>query len=490
MQIRPNTSVAELLPNSLALRAGALVTVRTVGQGPPGTALLEVNGVRMLANIATAGLLPEAFQARVSSVGANLVLQILNGSPSSTLQTMLLQMLPRQHELPGNTRSIANAGGAELLSNSKVLSTNALSTALLAVRVIGEGPPGSVVLEVNGVRVQAKLPTEGTVPENFQARVVTSGEDTVLEIINNSQNEKLQSALFQLLPRQQGLPTFLHDLSALVQRSSVTALPRALNAQLEALLATLPNRNGIASAKGLQDAVDNCGLFLEARLAEVALLQEEQSARSMFSRDWKAALLRFDKALADYPSAPRLPANPEAQTTPLLHYRPLIPQPRIKEQAPNADDVPSIVDRLRSSTSGVLARLESSQLQTSLEGVGFSWVIELPVCHEDQGDVLQLRVRRDGDESRDAAATSWRMEFSLDIPHLGPLRGEVRLLQTQVSVSLWADSSATVTELESALPALAKRLGEEGLFAGILACRLGRPVDENARNVSLVSATA
>lgn len=360
--------------------------------------------------------------------------------------------------------------------------------AVLAVRVVGQGLPGTVILDVEGLTVQAELPPEGALPGAFQARVIDTGANIVLEIPTPQSNHTVNAAVFQLLPRQSGVPSFLHDLITLVRQPAVNQLPMDVQIALETMSKLLLSRDQLAAGPGLKQAIENSGLFFEAHLAE----QVAEPTRQFSWLDWKAGLFRLNHALAPYVSKMALPMNTGAkENLPLLRHLPLIPQSRIDIEKKTGDDLPGQLGHLRMSTNGLLARLEIAQLQAGLEGVNLGWMIELPVRSEDHADVIQLRVERDPEGLFDSdSSSSWRVEFSLDLPKLGPLHGEVRLAHTKVSVILWADTSETVSRLENEWPLLVHQLGEAGLLIGTLVCRLGSPVSRDIQRVGLLSALA
>ncbi|MEN6539093.1 MAG: flagellar hook-length control protein FliK, partial [Mizugakiibacter sp.] len=179
---------------------------------------------------------------------------------------------------------------------------------------------------------------------------------------------------------------------------------------------------------------------------------------------------------------------------PPLHQRPLNAQARIDpaagdERAP----VEAVLGRMSTHARGALARVEIAQLEAHPDAQAPAWMIELPVRGERGTDVLQLRIRRDRDAREAAApnaAPAWNVAFAVDLPALGAVHGEVRVQARRVGVTLWAEHAATAQRLDAGLPALAARLGAEGLVAERLVCHHGRPAPVEVARSGLLDATA
>jgi Flagellar hook-length control protein FliK len=100
------------------------------------------------------------------------------------------------------------------------------------------------------------------------------------------------------VPRQAGLAPLMADVRAVVDGPET---PPEVRAAGEALLARLPRDFEMSTARGLRKAVEQSGVFLEARLARgAASTGEGHALPASSSADLKAALLVFRGALTSW----------------------------------------------------------------------------------------------------------------------------------------------------------------------------------------------
>jgi hypothetical protein len=126
---------------------------------------------------------------------------------------------------------------------------------------------------------------------------------------------------------------------------------------------------------------------------------------------------------------------------------------------------------------GALARLEVAQLQATPH----SWLVEIPIHDTEGPDILQLLLKHEQEQN-----DSWNLGFSLDLPALGPLTGELQLRGLRLSVRLWAQRRDTVDLLEREFDNMRERLAATGLFLDQLTCQLGMPQHSSNNSVSAV----
>jgi hypothetical protein len=131
----------------------------------------------------------------------------------------------------------------------------------------------------------------------------------------------LHEAMLKMLPQQTSLAPLLAELVFKAQAKQHTAAPAPPQAAIKNLLAALPTRQDIRQADGLQRAVAQSGLFLEAKLATAA-----SSQRPALATDLKSLLLRYLDTLQQSRSeqaVTRPATQPAVQpATQALHTRP------------------------------------------------------------------------------------------------------------------------------------------------------------------------
>jgi hypothetical protein len=148
-----------------------------------------------------------------------------------------------------------------------------------------------------------------------------------------------------------------------------------------------------------------------------------------------------------------------------------IAQPAIDPHA--SPDV--VVHRLLDDTDAALARqtlLQIASLPIDQQGTRIDanvprWNFEIPFATPQGTAVAQFEILRDeaGAEA-EAQSRVWRARFSLDIEPAGPVHALVSLAGERTSVRMWAERSATATQLRAGTAQLTQALREADLTPG------------------------
>ncbi|WP_397459364.1 flagellar hook-length control protein FliK [Pseudomonas asplenii] len=309
-----------------------------------------------------------------------------------------------------------------------------------------------------------------------------------------------QLAVTQQLLAQQGRQGSLDSLvNSLLNLPKTADLPAELRSAIATLLDDLPDIAQLSNPKTLAQALQNSGLFLEARL----LLGQNPA----MVPDLKGNLLRLIAQLT-----PQLPdtaaSNPGASAAVLAQVMPGFirsalgalgqvggkPQPisfplpsRLLQSLAGEGDLENLL-RL---AAAAVSRLQSHQL-SSLEQTGrtpdgalqSTWQLEIPMRNLQDIVPLQVRIQREDSEERASGEKTeqreqktqlWRVELAFDLDPLGPLHVQAQLLSGSLSGHLWAEREQTASLIESQLDALRERLLEAGLSISELDCHQGTP---------------
>jgi hypothetical protein len=346
---------------------------------------------------------------------------------------------------------------------------------VLSARPLGVNEQGLLVLQVGGLTVEAEAP--GTkLPPQFQVRVLSVGAQPQLEILGASAplDSTVHQALRERLPQQNGYAPLLATVTALSQWSVAKQLPPYLRSALALLEHSMSTPRELATPEGLRQAVNRSGLFLEAQLA-----QAPTSDATIAQDDMKGALLRLVTILQGQAT---LSESSGDEVDPPLLYRGVMPQGRLPlpPELANTSDATELLPRLNTDVQAALARLEVAQLQANPN----HWIVEIPVQHAEGADVLQLSLKHEPEAERD-----WTMGFSLDLPSLGPIVGELQLRGLRLSVRLWAQLRETVDRLEAQFADMRQRLDATGLFLDQLSVQFGLPQAGNGMSAVFLKAT-
>lgn len=364
---------------------------------------------------------------------------------------------------------------------------------LLQAQVLTDTVNNQVTLRIGRTTVAAQTQTPISAGQTLTVEVLRLGEQPVLKILPQlppTLNDPLAAALRTALPKQTGLAPLLANLSLLGQSAAnggaAAPLPATVLQAATQIHRALSDSHQAATARGLQQAIRDTGLFLESKLAQLA-----QGGGGELGADFKVALLRLQTLLASTPRPPAgTPAGPgqstpapprettTTHTTPPMRGLPLQAQAASEPSLARVALTAVALDELQQQTEASLARLQLNQLASLPDSTEPqpSWLLELPLRHQAQVDVFQLRIGRDasGSGEETAAGRPWVVNLAFDLPGLGPVQARVAVLGEQVSTTFWAEHAGTTQAFQTHLQTLSSNLQQAGLGVGDLVCHTGQ----------------
>lgn len=261
---------------------------------------------------------------------------------------------------------------------------------LLNALVLADSGKGAATLQIAGQALQAKASVALPVGQQVLLEVTRPGPLPHLRVVQPALTDfiaRVASALRENLPQQQPLKPLLDNLQTLVRPGSgkpATAPPPAtLQQAAERLLSGLPTVRTLTTPSGVQQAIRDSGIFLESRLADLAvaarnrpLATAQQStppahptpAAGPLAGDLKAGLLQVLAAVRG--AAPTLPATATATSQPAV-----IPVVVI---VPRATGAGSAVPTNPVSTLTTAITAASAALSTPAQPVPLPRLAELP----------------------------------------------------------------------------------------------------------------
>mgnify|MGYP000044186828 CR=1 FL=1 len=421
---------------------------------------------------------------------------------------------------------------AGTLVQGKVLTTQvaAQNVAQLAGQSPGQSSGGAQLTNYRSIVILLNTALAGTSltvdsPQPLRVGSLLSAQ------VQNSQalnfvalpNRLDELALAQQLSTQQSRQGSLQGLIAALQNMPPPAadgdnLSPALRASIVQLLADLPDVPQMTTAKGVAQALNASGLFMESRLLA--------GLNPTLVPDMKANLLRlvtqllpglpgnvsYDAAAAGNTLARAMPSVLRSAFGTLgLVAPPSDPinfplPPRTLGHPQSKDDL----EMLLKLAAGAISRLQSHQLggleqtRTHADGTQVTtWQLEIPMRNAHDIVPLQVKVQREDtperDEHADAPAQEarereklWRLELAFDLEPLGPLHVQAQLIAGSIASQLWAEREGSAELISSELGNLRERLVACGLNVKELECNRGVPpqgpravleqrwIDENA----------
>lgn len=439
-----------------ALRLGAVMQAQLLGLNDEGLLVLQIAGMTVEAD-ATSVPLPSQFTVRVASNGPLPQLEVvLDAANDEVLMQALRDRLPQQ------------AGYAPLLGTLDALSRRPASRNL---------PPE---LRAALANLEQAIPTsdELSVPDKLQQAIARSGlffESTLLDEARE-QNGGAQASSGMPSGTTGGTPRDTGT-SAGTAPSLSQAFGQSLGRSLGQLLGQGPGTSPGAPTRQAEGPVP--------RPAPLPLPGGAPPAGE--GDDWKAALLKVVAALSRQPvPGTRVTMQDGQEVPPPLRQRALLTQARMVLDAET--DVDSLVENLRANVRGAVARLEVSQLESQPQAN--AWMLELPVRGVRGYDILQLKVEREPGAPGESSSDSWTLGFTIDLPSLGPLQGDIHLRGTRATVRLHAQFEPAVRQLEAQAPKLHRLIEEAGMQVEHLAIVQGLPQVASQRSAVFLQATA
>ncbi|WP_346394765.1 flagellar hook-length control protein FliK [Pseudomonas syringae] len=460
----------------------------------------------------TPGSLLQVAQASANEL--TLTLQQLNGALKNSMTSIDTRQLPVGTLLQGKvmTSQVIAQAVNQLATQNLAAATPTyrsivmlLNTALAGSSLTIESPQPLTVGSLLSAQVQ------GNQALNFVALPGRFDQLAVAQQLSAQQNRQgsLDTLINALQNLQSGSPT-----------STSPAISAPLQASINQLLADLPDVEQMTTPKGVAQALNASGVFLEARL--LAGLNPAQQLPDM-----KANLMRLIAQIL-----PGLPdnmsygaaaaSNTLARTMPnairnalgTLGLVAARTQPSIfplPSRAVSGGEKEDDLEILLKLAAAAVSRLQSHQLggleqtRTNADGTQVTtWQLEVPMRNAHDIVPLQVKVQRedkpdqeaaedhDGAEIKDTREKLWKVDLAFDLEPLGPLQVHAQLLRGTLSSQLWAERPDSAALIEHELGYLRERLIACGLAVGELACSQGAPpsgprtaleqrwIDENA----------
>lgn len=363
------------------------------------------------------------------------------------------------------------------LSATRVMTAQWQVGQLLQATVLSNPGAGLYVLRIGQGTVEARTTLQLGPGQALTLEVSQAGAQPVLKLVPAQVSDTLARALRTALPRQQPLAPLLREFAAAAQ-TPAAELPAAATRAVRHLLTQLTSLTQLLRPEGLQRAILNSGLYLEAKLAHAAATGTPPQTQE----DFKANLLRLAAALSASPpaQAPSASALPEERVDGAMQ-----PHPRSDTPAPPpgrggvSDTSETAQHKLLLQTDAALARVQTQQARTlpHEHAGGQTWTIELPLRVLERVDTLQLQIQRE-DESGSCAVDArhrWSVWLSFDLEPIGALSARVSLWGEEVTASFWAARDETAELVQTHLRELESRFREAGLAVSTLSCVTGAP---------------
>lgn len=347
----------------------------------------------------------------------------------------------------------------------------------------------NVIVSIDGDKLVASTPTSLAPGQQLVLRVSSLGPRPLLHLVpisltafqGGSRNGSVAvgypiSALQQLLNT---LVWLTND-----QEPLVSVLPQAVRDLAADVLSAVRTAETLTVPRGLQRALWDAGLLLEARLANLA---RGRPSTSEIDLDFKGRLLRLRSALGQHVQLSACGALAGAiprYAAPASKRVPCLPTPLGVSGA--------FLERLFATIETAVQRIEARQLGSLARGAkgAFSWHVEIPFVCGDRVRTVELVIERYSRHSGPVEAAVWIARLTLDANGLGLVHARVTLTGQTIAVQFWAAHSATLASLAGQTERLVSGLNRLGLSVISIRCEQGTPSDRPGGDRCLIQVHA
>ena len=264
--------------------------------------------------------------------------------------------------------------------------------------------------------------------------------------------EKVAGFIKQFLPRHEPAPVLLNqlikELPQLTRHSGVSETLKRIAAEI---LQNLPQRQQLNENSLLKKSVVNSGVFLEARMPELA-----KNPELTLPHDFKANLLKLIEAIKQEVAKPE---NLEAQDIDLTGLK-----------------------NLQQKSENNVARIIIDQLSSlpKEEGAKQIWTIDIPFVDRGQAENVSIQIALDKESEQQGQRDKWSVTMTLTPPGLGTIQCHLSY-QNGVINTLFRSQQVQTTQLISQhLEHLKLQMESAGLKTGLMNIQEGLQAEKSA----------
>ncbi len=330
-------------------------------------------------------------------------------------------------------------------------------------------------VRINQQTLKANGPSGIKEGDHLQLKVIDTGPRVVLKIVSHNRPE-IKSAgaeqqLRQDLPKQKNILNLVETMVQLKNGKSQNVnrplLPPNIHRQIAESVKLLPSLKQLAQPQLLKQSINDSGLFLETKLAQ--MVKHNPSSLSSVppadvKTDLKASLLRLENAIQSEVSITKEKMMPLVKLLPMSIVSQNAPAP---QQALSNDKSPEInLSNLRNAVQGAISKVQVNQSQTIINNENSmpQWLIDLPFLNNKRGGLLELIINQEkSGHDRTSPADKWTIFFYLTLDSLGKIAVQLSLSDNNLSTTLWAENESTNQQIDNNLASLRSRFQETGL---------------------------
>lgn len=262
-----------------------------------------------------------------------------------------------------------------------------------------------------------------------------------------SSEQAIVDALKQLLPIQSSPAPLLNQLQQVMPRLQADAsVAETLKQLAREIVLNIPSKTQLNDPGELKRAVDQSGLFLEAKLLELLAGKSDLSLQDDFK-------LKLNKLIQQL----------NQELTSQTHDKP--------------KDILELLKDSLQKAQGAHAKLTLDQLNSlpKEESPKQSWSLELPFFHEQSADSVRIEIERDKPGGSENQQQNWAVSITVTPPGLATIHCKITCYDGSVNTRFWSEAADTVDKINGHLDYLKQQFEKNGLTAGFMEAHQGQP---------------
>ncbi|MCP3851423.1 MAG: flagellar hook-length control protein FliK [Gammaproteobacteria bacterium] len=429
----------------------------------------------------------------------------------------LLQGIVYQAPQNGNASLLVHPSGQ---FNPALLAQIPLAEPNSPVQTIEKLISNEIIKSSQEVQIKTSLDLQAGQQLLIQVNKSTSGVSFALNHPPTESNF-ISQYINQLATQQQALPqliTTLKEVATQTNQANSFFTP-AFKAQVESILQQFPQLSELAESKKLTSAIQNSGLYLESKIVNTvsspinninqpALLSG--LSQELAQNDLKAALNRLvalinsneaiilpkmlqstQSSLYNHVAIDSLLAKPSVQSSLFFDLPAHVHHAQVQKTIAEASlfqlNNPLLMQgRILDQVESVLSRIIITQFQNRESGDQSFLNIEIPFKHNDQQEILQLKIREELKEKEAELGNKiWTVNMAFNLESLGGIRIYITLDKKDIAMQFWTEEKESQQLFQKYFSLLNSRLTMAGYTISQLAAFHGMPEEaEKEQNKS------
>ena len=361
--------------------------------------------------------------------------------------------------------------------------------------------------QAQAVQIKTTLPLE--VGQQLLLQVIKTSNELSFQLNHPPRESHVVSQyLNQLITKQQSMPELLASLQLISKQAKNSSSPFTSQfiSQVDKVIQQFPPLSQLSTPTDVKISLINSGQFLENKIVNTAPIVSTTPNASAppftaaINQDFKASLLQLVTLIKDnqaiiipqsmpnesalYKAVAQQTIDTFTPSPPLIFDPPgrvlhaQVQPPVIEPNLFQLNTQLVLQNRILDMLEGVLSRIVYTQLQSRESGGEQQQLLnfEIPFRHNDQAEVLQLKIREELIEKEAQKGNKiWTVNMAFHLPSLGGIRIYITMDKMDLAIQFWTEEQESQRLFQQYFHLLNERLSERGFTLSKLKAFHGVP---------------